>query len=178
MCRSICVFKWSVSEYTFGCVLFDQKLAAALEQRVASQRKRQLSQKNEESCNTVSSRVREIAKSTLHFSDLDVDQFFSDSHEEQQVIESYHIPSICQCTALIRLIAKCVNWVNQLKASCQRWAICKLATKYVSHESMHRFNMLTALSSLLRLGCIASPFQPTEFKKADLVASIFILHLP
>lgn len=68
--------------------VFYQKLAALLEQHVASQRKRELSQKNEESCNTVSSRVREIAKSTLHFSDLDVDQFFFDSHEDQQVIES------------------------------------------------------------------------------------------
>ena len=36
----------------------------------------------------MSSRVREIAKSTLHFSDLDIDQFFSDSHEEQKVIKA------------------------------------------------------------------------------------------
>ena len=80
-----------IHEYIYlGCVLCNQKLAAGLEQHIASQRKRQLSQEkhNEECCNTVSSRVREIAKSTLHFSDLDVDQFFSGRHEEQQVIKA------------------------------------------------------------------------------------------
>ena len=34
-------------------------------------------------CNEVSTRVREIAKSTLHLSDLDIDEIFSDKPEQQ-----------------------------------------------------------------------------------------------
>ena len=38
-------------------------------------------------CTVVSSRVREIAKSTLHLSDLDIDEFFSDSsHDHHQKV--------------------------------------------------------------------------------------------
>lgn len=93
--------------YILGVFFVNQKLADGLEQHVASQRKRELPNEkkhSEESCNTVSTRVREIAKSTLHFSDLDVDQFFFDSHKEQQVIESYHTTCIPCC-----LSVHCIN---------------------------------------------------------------------
>ena len=68
-------------------------LAICVEQN--QRQRRQSKSYDEEStrCTVVSSRVREIAKTTLHLSDLDIDDFFSDtSHtsQQQQVTEHIH----------------------------------------------------------------------------------------
>ena len=59
-----------------------------MEQHVTSVRQKRLSQEKKRDgtssrCIEVSSRVREIAKSTLHLSDLDIDELLSDKPKGQ-----------------------------------------------------------------------------------------------
>ena len=65
-------------------------MAAAVEQHLTAVRQKHVLRGRERkqahtSSDVVASRVREIAKTTLNLSDLEVDEFFSDQQEQEEV---------------------------------------------------------------------------------------------
>ena len=64
-------------------VVVTQELAAVVEE---SARQKRPEPSNEDTASVeISSRVREIARSTLYLSDLEIDDLFSDEYDHQQV---------------------------------------------------------------------------------------------
>ena len=50
----------------------------------------------------ISERVREIARSTLHLSDLEIDELFSDNYDHQQVLrKQIAIDQVVRCIILL-----------------------------------------------------------------------------
>ena len=69
--------------YPAGVVVVTQELAAKVEE--CARQKRPEPSNEDTVMSAVSSRVREIARSTLHLSDLEIDDLFSDDCDHQQV---------------------------------------------------------------------------------------------